>query len=398
MVDALLALVLLLAAVAGWQRGLLGTALGLVGLVVGVLLGLWLAPQVLDWAGLPDLSPLARLGIQLLVLTITVAVVTAGCAALARTALRAVDSDSVRSTDAFLGAVGSVLVTGLVLWLCAGAVRPALPPSWADALAGSRVLSALDSTMPPVARDLPGRFQDALQASGFPEAFGGLTDEPAVEADPPTGAGAGTVAVRQASDSILKIRSSSAACGPVLSVGSGWTVAPERVVTNAHVVAGGEDITVQVEGAGRQLDARVVAFDPSLDLAILAVPGLRAEPLPRAGELPAGSEAAVAGFPGGGAYTLTPARVEAPVQARGQNIYGSGEAVRQIYPMRADIRQGDSGGPLLTPDGEVAGTVFAKSLDHDEVGYALTDDATADLLDGAGTLGSRVATGACRAH
>ena len=47
---------------------------------------------------------------------------------------------------------------------------------------------------------------------------------------------------------------------------------------------------------------------------------------------------------------------------------------RDVYSLYAMVRQGNSGGPLLTPDGRVYGVVFAKSLDDDSTGYALTAD------------------------
>ena len=63
------------------------------------------------------------------------------------------------------------------------------------------------------------------------------------------------------------------ACGLAIE-GSGWVAAPDLVVTNAHVIAGESDTTVQVAGHSPSLPARPVAFDPTDDIAVLSVPEL----------------------------------------------------------------------------------------------------------------------------
>jgi S1-C subfamily serine protease len=52
-----------------------------------------------------------------------------------------------------------------------------------------------------------------------------------------------------------------------------------------------------------------------------------------------------------------------------------------VYSLFATVRQGNSGGPLLTPQGQVYGVVFAKSLDDAETGYALTADEIQQDID-----------------
>lgn len=394
MLDLILFVVLLLAGVIGWQRGLLASALGLFCFVIGLVLGFWFAPVVLTLVGMDQAGLPARTMVQLLVVLVVVSVLTATGEWVAHVVMGVIGVPAVRLLDSLLGVVASVVVTALVLWLLAAAVRPVMPQSWAEAVAGSRVLGIVQSLVPPAAHDIPGRFRSTLQAGFFPDVFGDGA-EPRLEASPPSGSQIDTEAVRAAESSVLRIRSGSAQC-LTGSSGSGWTVAPQRVVTNAHVVAGGSDITVQVGGRGSRLDATVVAYDAGLDLAILAVPGLDAAPLPRTGSVEPGSAAAVLGFPGGGGYTVTPARVGSPLQAYGRDIYNDARVQREIYPLRADVRSGDSGGPVLTAGGEVAGTVFARSTDQAQTGYALTDRATATLLDQAGSLAAPVSTGACQ--
>src|SRR5690606_25931887 len=111
--------------------------------------------------------------------------------------------------------------------------------------------------------------------------------------------------VQRLRDKVLKIRGDAPSCSRTLE-GSGFVVAPQRVMTNAHVVAG--TTSVRVESQQGVLPARVTYFDPDVDVAILAVPDLQARPIPFA-EVPAvsGDSAIVLGYPLDGPYTATAA-------------------------------------------------------------------------------------------
>jgi S1-C subfamily serine protease len=162
--------------------------------------------------------------------------------------------------------------------------------------------------------------------------------------------------------------------------GSGFVYAPERVMTNAHVVAGVQDPVVYVDGRGRGLRAQVVEFDPQLDVAVLRVPGLELDPLRFAtATVPSTTDAAVIGYPGDGPLRLAAARVRTATTAVGQDVYGGGRVVRQIYSLRAEVRPGNSGGPLVGADGSVLGVVFAASREDPETGYALTSAQVAEV-------------------
>ena len=145
--------------------------------------------------------------------------------------------------------------------------------------------------------------------------------------------------------------------------GSGFVVSPERVATNAHVVAGTRRLTVESE-SGEQLTARVVLFDYNNDVAVLDVPGLTAPALCLRRQ--AGTHRRrrhLAGLPGGGPFTATPVRVRNVIRLSGPNIYSSQQVRREVYTVRGQIRQGNSGGPLINSAGEVLGVVFGASED-----------------------------------
>jgi S1-C subfamily serine protease len=81
--------------------------------------------------------------------------------------------------------------------------------------------------------------------------------------------------------------------------------------------------------------------------------------------------------------------------ANGTDIYGSPGAVREVYSLYARVEPGNSGGPLLSPSGAVVGIVFARSLDDDNTGYALTLDEARPVLDASTRSFSPVSTGEC---
>lgn len=176
------------------------------------------------------------------------------------------------------------------------------------------------------------------------------------------------------------------------SSGSGWVEASGVVVTNAHVVAGSSSVEV-VSQDDRSYQASVVAFDPDRDVAVLRVPGLGAPALRMGGTMAAGDPAVVAGFPGGGPYTVGGARIRGELTAAGTDIYQHDAVIRDVYSLRAIVRPGNSGGPLFDDRGDVVGMVFARSTTDADTGYALTLGEVRPVLSTAGP--TPVATGVC---
>lgn len=153
--------------------------------------------------------------------------------------------------------------------------------------------------------------------------------------------------------------------------GTGFVVAPQRVMTNAHVVAGSTGVTVEVDGT--PYDATVVSFDPNHDVSLLAVPNLPSEPLTFVDQpAPSGTDAIVLGYPGGGVFTATPARIREIIELSGPDIYQTTTVNREVYTIRGTVRQGNSGGPLIDQSGRVLGVVFGAAVDDDDTGFVLT--------------------------
>jgi S1-C subfamily serine protease len=394
--DVALVVLLLAQLVAGYREGVLVGLAGLVGLIGGAAVGVAALPQVVaDW------EPGVRRTLVVVLGTLALAVLGRLLLGFVGARLRShVRWRPARFADAVLGAVAAVVATLLVVWVVAGAARTAPLPRVVQAVTGSRVVGAVDDVVPEGTGGLLTTFWAAAQANGLPRVFTGLDAEPITPIDPP-GPVQQTTGLTDAADSIVKITGVASSCRRGLE-GSGFVVDrlgdSARVVTNAHVVAGVDDVLVQPGGAGRQYPATVVAYDPGLDLAVLDVPDLDADALPRADELARGDAALVAGFPLNGPYSVEAGRVREVLQAQGRDIYDTTDVVREVYSVYATVQPGNSGGPLLTADGAVAGVVFAKSLDDEDTGYALTPEGLDRVLAEAGSSSAEVPTGSCTAE
>lgn len=393
LLDLALVVLLLTHAVRGWHVGALTSVLGVAGLLAGAATGLWAVPRMLErWGdGLTDPLPSILLLAGVLMAAILGESVLGQLGVRLRARARGKGS---RRADSALGSLASMLVVCIVVTLLGSAVRPLLPRQWAAVANQSVVLPAMEGLTPDQAGRWASQVTRTINEAGFPRAFSGLVPEPVIPVEAPDTAAAKTAAVRRAAGSIVKIQADAPSCSQT-HAGSGWVVAGHRVVTNAHVVAGADDTTVQVGGVGRRLQATVVAFDPDLDLAILDVPGLEAAPLRRAPRLEARQDAVVAGFPKGGPYTVRAARVRGTVKAAGDDIYGGKGVTREVYSVAGTVLPGNSGGPMLTTDGRVAGTVFARSMVDHSTGYVLTDAATDAMLDRAASYRTPVGTQSC---
>jgi S1-C subfamily serine protease len=165
-------------------------------------------------------------------------------------------------------------------------------------------------------------------------------------------------------------------------------------VTNAHVVAGQQDTTVQVEGAGPRHDAEAVWFDAKNDLAILRAPGVSGAPALRLDvDAPPGTAGAVLGFPENGPLDVQPARLGDTVTVISEDAYGRGPVRRRITALRGLVRSGNSGGPMVDGDGEVVTTIFASAARSGaRAGFGVPDSIVREALAAAA---EPVATGPC---
>jgi S1-C subfamily serine protease len=221
-----------------------------------------------------------------------------------------------------------------------------------------------------------------LEAVGVPESSPAL---PALTLDSP--------ALSTAGASVVRITGNAPSCGTG-RVGSGFVVADDRVVTNAHVLAGVTELVVEAPNEMPR-SGRIVYFDPVDDLAVIDVSGLDAAALPMSPTLSPGAEAAVMGYPFGGPFTAGSASVLAQGTTLVPDIYGANPTPRQVYTLAANVQQGNSGGPLLDIDGQLAGVIFAKTTGDQPIGYALSLSEVGPVAEAAAGYSAPVSPGQC---
>ncbi|MER7185522.1 MarP family serine protease [Streptomyces hyaluromycini] len=378
LLDLVLVLVVLVYAASGYRRGLVAGCVSLAGFVGGAVIGVWVLPWVMELVtrGTATATVVA-------VLTVLVPAVV-GHELAGRLALRLrreLDQGPLRVADGIGGAVANSVAVLIVAWVAASVLGASSSPAVTTAIRDSKLLGAVQNTMPDTTPAWFSRATSALTEAGFPQVFNPFENESTARVAKPSGDNVTAAATNAAKRSTVKIEGSSGTQG---REGSGFVFAPEHVMTNAHVVAGIDNPTVRIGGVGPSYDAEVVLFDPDRDVAVLYVPQLRAPVLRFDTTAARGNSAVVAGYPQDGDLNLQAATVANKVQATGQNIYNDATVTREIYSIRSTVRPGNSGGPLLTTGGKVYGVVFARSTSDDETGYVLTaDEVTSDAARGA---------------
>jgi S1-C subfamily serine protease len=277
----------------------------------------------------------------------------------------------------------------LALWLVGGLILAGAVPGLERSASDSVILGAINRVLP-APEGVAAQIVGLLAPTEFPQLFAGIEPSPAPALDLPdeTTARALTASAEASTVQVLVI-----GCGHE-QLGTGFFVTSQVVVTNAHVVAGGD--TMSVAFGGDTYEARLILYDPRQDIALLRVPTASAPALRLAATSPQrGTDAGALGHPGGGPLALIPAVVTAAFDAAGPDIYGAGSVTRSIVELRADVRRGDSGGPLLTAPGVVGGVIFGASRVDAGVGYALAASSVATEIREGTNRTATVGSGAC---
>lgn len=347
-VDLVIIVLVLLMALQGFARGFLVGVAALAGFVAGAYIASRIAPLLLSGGSHSPYSPLISLGGAVLLGGLLGAIFEG----VARRARRFMWLPGLRIVDGLLGAILTACLGLGMAWIAGAALLQtssqfSLPASFRSSLAKSVILRDLNSALPP-----SGPILNALgRIDPLPGITGRIADVPA-----PVPSILRSPGVRAARASVVRILGN--ACNLGIE-GSGWVAGRGLVVTNAHVVAGEAYTTVQLGGAGRELPARVVVFDPHNDVAILRVPTLGARALRLASGPAVGESAAILGFPLNHGFKARPARLGTTQMTDTTNAYGN-PAVRLISSLRGRVESGNSGGPMVDSAGKVIGTVFAE--------------------------------------
>jgi S1-C subfamily serine protease len=364
----------------GFRRGFIVGVLSFGGFALGAFLGTRLGPLLLPQGSSSPYAP----AFGLIGALLAGAILASGLEGLGFRLRRFLVVPGMGLLDGLLGAaLGVALGLGIVWILAAVAAQtPGQERLRAD-IQRSAILRELNVLMPP-----SGPILNALaRLDPLPQVAG---PSPNVAAPQPAVARAPGVA--RAARSVVRVLGT--ACGLAIE-GSGWVAEPGVVVTNAHVVAGEQDTTVEVAGVSPGLPARPIAFDPTHDIALLRVPDLNVPSLPLVSDPSAGRAGAILGYPQNGPFDVQPGRIGRTQPVLTDNAYGQGQISRLLTPLRGLVRPGNSGGPLVDVDGNVLTTVFASTVGADAPagGYGVANSTVAHALADVGS--GQVSTGPC---
>ena len=156
------------------------------------------------------------------------------------------------------------------------------------------------------------------------------------------------------------------------SLGSGFAIGENCIVTNAHVIENVHSITL-TSYEGDKYTASLLGIDEDKDIALLVIKDASFPYLKMANlsTVKIGDDIYAIGAPKGMAYTLTKGTVSA------KERIVENESFIQID---AAINEGNSGGPLLNDAGEVLGMNTMKMTDSEGIGLAIPADRIASTL------------------
>jgi S1-C subfamily serine protease len=378
-------------AVSGYRQGFIIGAFSFIGFVGGAILGLFIAPPL---AGAIVSGDIERALLAIVIVFLAATIGQFASSTIGAVARSHVTWEPAKAVDAFGGSVASGLSVLVIAWLI-GSLMVSMSigqPLIKDQINGSVVWQTVDEAIPDGVGALQKQFRDFVNTSEWPQvitSIGGQNvpppDQTLINSSP---------ALVRARRAIVKVQGTAPSCRKRIE-GTGFVYARQRIMTNAHVVAGVTEGLKVTDYDGNQYDARVVLYNPERDIAVLFVPGLPINALRFDMEADKGDSAIIAGYPKGHPFTPLAARIRIKQRAESYDIYNQRKVEREVYAIRGKVQPGNSGGPLLSPDGRVFGVIFAAATDQPETGYALTaEEVMPDAKDGSAAV-VRVGTQDC---
>ncbi|MBN6055884.1 MarP family serine protease, partial [Nonomuraea sp. RK-328] len=354
--------------VSGYRQGFIIGAMSFVGFVGGAVLGVFIAPPI-SKAVVDGDTPQALLAIVIVFLSATIGqFASSTIGAVVRSH---VTWEPAKVADAVGGTFASAVSVLVIAWLIGSLVVSTSFSLLVDQVKSSMLLTTVDEAIPQAARNWQQPFKKFIDRSEFPPVFDAIGAGQIIDVPPAPRSILKGAALGRAQRAIVKVQGNAESCNKHIE-GTGFVYARDRIMTNAHVVAGvTRDLTV-IDSTNRRRSATVVRYNPQRDIAILYVPGLGLPQLPFQGEADKGDNAIIAGFPKGQGFTAEPARIRSRLEAEGPDIYRANNVTRQVYAIRGKVLPGNSGGPLLTVDGKVYGVIFAAAVSQEDTGYVLT--------------------------
>lgn len=390
--DLLLTSAILITAWIGFRRGVIRTVLSSLGLIVGASFGIYSIPFIQDifsninigfksFIGLTSVTIGASLGIFVFNLL----------GGFLRIVL--LPLPFLKIMDSFIGLIISVSILLGVIVTLDSAAQVIPNKTINNTFEKSIIIREINRYFPNYLKKFSNNLRDNVIDSPLPNVFQNLVLSKNIDAPlikniqvPET--------VQKKLESTVKIESIAESCSAVLS-GTGFVVSNERVITNAHVVAGADKPIISLSGSDIQLQGKVVIIDREKDIAIIFVPGLNAEKLVFMAPVVSNETAFVAGYPNGGNLEVSNVVINSEFEALGKDIDSKKEVKREVIVFGGRISPGNSGGPIFNNSGQVLGMVFAADAGSENIGYALVPDEMASLVKESSNLVNSVNTGKC---
>src|SRR5947209_12483132 len=334
-VDLVLILLALLFAFSGFRQGLIVSTASFLGFFGGAILGAQLSGPVADRI---NGSSVTRVFVALVVVLAGALLGQVLAGAVGRAIRRKVTWEPAKMVDSVAGAVLSAAAVLLVAWMVATRLASSPFPPVASQVRQSSLVQAVDRAVPDSVRSLYDNLREAIDRRGLPDVLDPLTPTQARQVAAPDSSLEKSPVVGQVTGSVVQIRGVAPSCSRQID-GSGFVVADERVMTNAHVLAGVSSPVVTAEG--EEYGATPVYVDEDTDIAVLAVPGLPQVPLTwAAAPVGTGADAIIMGYPGGGGLYVGAARVRDRGRITGPDFRDTHAVVRDVYALNGSVRAG----------------------------------------------------------
>src|SRR3954463_6416840 len=272
-VDLALIVLALVFALSGFRQGLIVSAASFVGFFGGAVVGAQLSGPLAD--DIAD-SSVTRVFVALVVVLAGALLGQLVAGVIGRAVRQRLTWEPAKMVDAVAGAVVSAVAVLLVAWMVATPLASSPFPGVASQVRQSALVQAVDRAVPDSVRSVYGNLRQAIERRGLPDVLDPLTPTQSREVPPPDPALESSPVVNQVSGSVVKVTGIAPSCSRQID-GSGFVYADDRVMTNAHVLAGVQNPKGEAEG--EEYDATPVYVDPETDIAVLDVPGLPQLPL-----------------------------------------------------------------------------------------------------------------------
>jgi S1-C subfamily serine protease len=391
-IDIFIAAAFLIFGWIGFRRGILRTVLSIIGLIIGGAAGAIATPSIQSLISNNAFGFKPTIGLTSIILGASLGMFLFGVLG---SFLRVVllPFPFMKTIDSLIGFGLAIVAVASISSTLSSAAQVIPNKTVNNLFSQSQLISQIDQYLPERFKDAAQKIQNVITDSPLPEVFKSLVESRITPTQLETDVAIPEIVTKSVA-STVRIDGIAESCSAAM-VGTGFIVSPERVITNAHVVAGVKEPVITLFNSQTQLGGRVIAIDRKKDIAIIFVPGLTGEKLTFIGPVTPNEIGFVVGYPNGGNLRTMPVSVTSEFESIGTDIDGNGETRRDVIVFGGDVKPGNSGGPLLNDQGQVLGVVFAADAENKNTGYALAPSEVAKLVSETSSVMQAIETGEC---